>query len=784
MIDHEFFNHSVESFEFKSINLGNNKTIELYEFSNLDIKNNLEEDVINIDDDVFIAFLDDKVHHLLLDEIAQYEYIKTLYPNLKILFFKNKHYKESKFADFIFEQYSSFDKVYDFDKENLHIKKFIAMFQTGSYESVLSGDYIRQIGVKSEAMSFREYVEKNLEKDPFKILNITPVQLAGMKILIDKFKNLIPKTQNKKIYISRTLANLKHKESNSIERNLRVYEDEHIIEKYFVDLGYESVHLETLDPYDQIKLMRDADEVAGLQGTGMLLTSFCDPGTYVFDISVIKEFKVSYFECNFLSGIKHQQINLYNLNKEQFKSALHYHVQVRGNQPRLIIFDLDGVLIDSKEIHYKSLNEALLDIDKKYVISKEDHVKIFEGLSTNKKLEILTQSTGLPESLYNKIWADKQEKSIQFFNSLKNDEDLIDAMRYIKSNNIKIAVASNSIRKTVEACLNNLGIMEFVDLYLSNESVLNIKPSPDIYIKCMDHFNFDPKDVVIVEDSYIGKVAALHSKARLRGIGKRSELTHMFINNIIRNEKMDINVLIPMAGEGRRMRESGWNMPKPMIPIKDKTMIQTVVENIGLDECYNFIIKKEDMDLYKIDEHINTLSLNKRVLVQDKLESQEIIGAAPTTLVAKDYINTDNPLLIVNSDQYVVWDKSIIYDILNSGVDGCIFSFKDTDPKWSFSKLNKEGFVSAVSEKNPISDNASCGIYFWRKGSDYVKYAEQMIEKGIKTNNEFYVCPVYNEAIQDGKIISISMVEEMHGLGTPEDLNLFLKNIDEGIINI
>jgi dTDP-glucose pyrophosphorylase len=101
-----------------------------------------------------------------------------------------------------------------------------------------------------------------------------------------------------------------------------------------------------------------------------------------------------------------------------------------------------------------------------------------------------------------------------------------------------------------------------------------------------------------------------------------------------------------------------------------------------------------------------------------------------------------------------------------------------THPKWSFAKTDENGIISEVAEKNPISDQATAGIYYWKHGSDYVKYAEQMIEKDIRVNNEFYVCPVYNEAIGDDKQIYNHMIpaENMWGLGTPEDLTYYLEN--------
>ena len=108
-------------------------------------------------------------------------------------------------------------------------------------------------------------------------------------------------------------------------------------------------------------------------------------------------------------------------------------------------------------------------------------------------------------------------------------------------------------------------------------------------------------------------------------------------------------------------------------------------------------------------------------------------------------------------------------------VDGGILSFTATHPKWSFAKLDDQGFVSEVAEKKPISDIATVGVYYWKKGSDYVKYANKMIEKNDRVNNEFYVCPVFNHAISDNKKIKTFHIEKMWGLGTPEDLNNFLR---------
>ena len=110
-----------------------------------------------------------------------------------------------------------------------------------------------------------------------------------------------------------------------------------------------------------------------------------------------------------------------------------------------------------------------------------------------------------------------------------------------------------------------------------------------------------------------------------------------------------------------------------------------------------------------------------------------------------------------------------------TNVDSVVWTFNDVHPKWSFVKVNSRGFCIEVAEKRPISDIATCGIYWYRRGSDFVKYANRMIEKEIRVRNEFYIAPVYNELILDGKSLIPFYVHKMHGIGTPEDLNNYLR---------
>ena len=232
-----------------------------------------------------------------------------------------------------------------------------------------------------------------------------------------------------------------------------------------------------------------------------------------------------------------------------------------------------------------------------------------------------------------------------------------------------------------------------------------------------------------------------------------------------------MNVLIPMAGAGSRFEKAGYTFPKPLIDVNGKPMIQLVTENLNVEARHIYIVQQSHYQKYNLQQLLTLISPGCVIVQVDGITE----GAACTTLLAKEFINSDEPLVIANSDQVFEWDSNeFMYSMVADEVDGGILTFEATHPKWSFAKLGEHGFVTEVAEKNPISNIATAGVYYWRKGSDYVKYAEQMIEKDIRTNNEFYVCPVYNEACNDGQKVKVFHIDRMWGLGTPEDLNHYL----------
>jgi dTDP-glucose pyrophosphorylase len=291
-----------------------------------------------------------------------------------------------------------------------------------------------------------------------------------------------------------------------------------------------------------------------------------------------------------------------------------------------------------------------------------------------------------------------------------------------------------------------------------------------------------PEETLIVEDNPHGLLAATRSGAQVLRVDDPDDVTLDKIETKLKGKMMtvkwqdkNLNVLIPMAGAGSRFEQAGYTFPKPLIEVHGKPMIQVVVENLGFEANYIFVVQKSHREKYNLDTTLGLIAPNCKIVEVDGMTE----GAACTALLAEDYINNEHPLFFANSDQFVEWNAAeFMYRMQESQADGGIATFKATHPKWSYAKVDESGFVTEVAEKKPISDNATVGYYYWKKGSDFVKYANQMIENDVRVNGEFYVCPVFNEAIADGKKVRIREVDKMWGLGTPEDLDYFVEHYD------
>ena len=470
---------------------------------------------------------------------------------------------------------------------------------------------------------------------------------------------------------------------------------------------------------------------------------------------------------------------------------------------KAIFFDLDGVLFEGcnfhRDIFLMTIERfGIKEVDEKY------HDTFFEGLSTRQKIDILIEKGLL--LLKNKMdfFDIKQNLTeIALSSEPKPNKYLQSVLTCLREKGYKLICVSNSVSNTVNKSLYLLGVKSFFDRIYSNEDCIHPKPSSEPYLNAFKKEGLRSSEVLILEDSIYGRTAAYTSGAHVLSIVDPMDTT---LDKILKaidlvnqgnmtEENKKIHVVVPMAGLGSRFKQVGYTVPKPFIPVFDKPMIQWVIDNMKVrPEVYggiivdapwtlkfHFIVQQAHLDAYNFDEVCRSCEID--YTITPILEVTE--GAACSVLLAKEHINNDEPLVIVNSDQFLEWNQNEFYRaVCNDGYDGCISVFEQNNPadvKWSYSKVNIAGLVTEVAEKKYISKWATTGIYGWARGSDYVRYAEQMISKNIRVNNEFYVCPVYNEAISAGGVFRNLACKKIWGLGVPEDLEKFLKNYPNGI---
>lgn len=238
-----------------------------------------------------------------------------------------------------------------------------------------------------------------------------------------------------------------------------------------------------------------------------------------------------------------------------------------------------------------------------------------------------------------------------------------------------------------------------------------------------------------------------------------------------------LTIVVPMAGRGSRFATAGYTVPKPLIPVGGKPMIQWVIENVRPNRAHRFVFicLAEHLQTYpEVPATLRRLCPGCEIVTVDRVTE----GAACTVLLARRFIDNADPLMIANSDQFVELGIDDYLAVMErERADGLIMTFWADHPKWSYCRMNPDGTVREVVEKKVVSNQATVGIYNFRQGSDFVRAADAMIAKNLRVNNEFYVAPTYDQLIAEGgKVVIAATGREgagMHGLGVPEDLERF-----------
>jgi dTDP-glucose pyrophosphorylase len=234
-----------------------------------------------------------------------------------------------------------------------------------------------------------------------------------------------------------------------------------------------------------------------------------------------------------------------------------------------------------------------------------------------------------------------------------------------------------------------------------------------------------------------------------------------------------MNILIPIAGLGSRFPNH--SNPKPLINVFGKPMIQAAIDSMAIKGNLIFIVRSQHIDQYEIDKRLKEIYDCKIVSVDYLTE-----GPACTALLAEHLIDNEEPLVIANCDQIMHWDSETFKSYCeNYPHDGFIVTYFANTNKNSYAKLDKNGFVTNIKEKEIISNVSLNGIHFWKHGSDFVSSAKEMISMDDRApNNEFYIGPSFNYMISKNLKVGIFHIpnEQHWAVGTEEDLDIYTRS--------
>ena len=236
-----------------------------------------------------------------------------------------------------------------------------------------------------------------------------------------------------------------------------------------------------------------------------------------------------------------------------------------------------------------------------------------------------------------------------------------------------------------------------------------------------------------------------------------------------------MNIVMPMAGRGNRLAAYDYTVPKPLIEICGKPIVEWAIRTVGLKGNFIFCCKKDHIENFSLDEKLKKIVPNCNIISIN----YNTAGTAQTILEAIKFIDNDDELFISDSDHYMFWNSiQFLSEARTKNIDACILIFpeKQSSPDYSYVKLNENGYVIEAAEKIPISETAGAGMHYFRKGKDFVKYARKMIKKNIRFNNEFYVTPIYNEFYSDNKKVITFPVKRKWALGDKYEINEFEKD--------
>ena len=443
----------------------------------------------------------------------------------------------------------------------------------------------------------------------------------------------------------------------------------------------------------------------------------------------------------------------------------------------VIVFDLDGTLVETRDLHKVALNEALRAIaGERFVITEEEHHAEYDGLSTAQKLKKLNLVKNLNPELNKAVWAKKQDLTNSMVcETVKPDERIIATVNELKACGYPVGVASNCIRSSVDLILKCLGIYDIVDLSVSNDDVENAKPAADIYVKAAACFGVRTEEMLVIEDAPFGWQAALLAGAHLLRVASPADVTVQNVMreiNRINNSADPIVVVVPLAGIIPSVH--GISGTRGMHPaLYDARGTSAIEHAIG-----SIVSRRHPTEFVFVvlDESIPDGVLLKAAHWQPcrivRL-MEPTRGALESVLAAERFIRPAAPLLISDGSHVVEWlPGADIDDLLDAhSCTAAVTVSQSDDSRWSYANIDSDGFVSGVQEKTIISNNALTGLYMWRSGSDFLADAHEAMQAGPRTLR--YVAPTLNTTIARRGHVRAIRVHAMHSLRTHAEVSAF-----------
>lgn len=240
-----------------------------------------------------------------------------------------------------------------------------------------------------------------------------------------------------------------------------------------------------------------------------------------------------------------------------------------------------------------------------------------------------------------------------------------------------------------------------------------------------------------------------------------------------------LHVIMPMAGEGSRFLKEGWTTPKPLIMLNGTALFMRAIGSVVVKDApmkYSFIVRKEHIERYNVDEQIKTLLPEANVFYVEKTTR----GAVETCLMAESAIDNEDAVIVMDCDlefrskAYMDGITKILNLPAENANGGMLVSFESSEPRYSYAEVDENMIVKRTAEKEVISNHALCGAYFFSTGKGFLKAAHQLLSEPSFTKPEYYVSLLYNYLLLGGETVRLATMEKYCSYGTPEELKRYL----------